>query len=280
MEFLQTDVNCLLNYNKAVGDKIKSLVPHSIEREDMLKSVWLVEKVVEKFLAHYKKEDLSSNKLFEGYLNEIYYALRKINLSLFDLETGSVFSKEKHSKAVKECCLRQELFVREIYNSVKGLKVENKKNFENKAKKFTFLLNINFARSIPNSAENMFMNLYQFKEEVYFIKTDDIFSYFYFYRDSKGNWFWSPPRKDDPEDVWMETPDTKVETGYWKGKSIPQQVADFIKWLDLFRPNIPEFYIKKVLKTQAVSKPGTMENLKENAEIIGEHLNNGKCQIF
>ena len=56
----------------------------------------------------------------------------------------------------------------------------------------------------------------------------------------------------DPEDIWIECPETRIEEGYWTGKIIPPYMAEYIVWLDLFFPNIPEFYLKKEEKKEEV----------------------------
>ena len=91
----------------------------------------------------------------------------------------------------------------------------------------------------------------QYKDMVYYVETNDVFSFFYFYR-TEDCWFWSPPKKTDPEDIWIECPETRIDEGYWRGKIIPPYMAEYIVWLDLFFPNIPEFYLKKEEKKEEV----------------------------
>ena len=108
-----------------------------------------------------------------------------------------------------------------------------------------FLLSIKCQIYLPLSCENIFVNMVQYKDQVYYIETNDLISFFYFYRTEDG-WYWSPPKKTDPEDIWIECPQTSIDEGYWKGKIIPAFIAEFIIWLDLFFPNIPEFYLKQL----------------------------------
>ena len=108
-----------------------------------------------------------------------------------------------------------------------------------------FLLSIKCQIYLPLSCENIFVNMVQYKDQVYYIETNDLISFFYFYRTEDG-WYWSPPKKTDPEDIWIECPQTSIDEGYWKGKIIPAFIVEFIIWLDLFFPNIPEFYLKQL----------------------------------
>ena len=74
-------------------------------------------------------------------------------------------------------------------------------------------------------------------------------------------------KKTDPEDIWIECPQTKINEGYWTGKIIPAYIAEFIIWLDLFFPNIPEFYLDQLtLETQGstTSKKKKKKKTKSN----------------
>ena len=102
---------------------------------------------------------------------------------------------------------------------------------------------------MPLSCENIFVNMVQYKDKVYYIETNDVISFFYFYRTDDG-WYWSPPKKTDPEDIWIECPQTSINEGYWTGKIIPAYISEFIIWLDLFFPNIPEFYMNQTKENE------------------------------
>ena len=104
----------------------------------------------------------------------------------------------------------------------------------------------------------------QYKDMVYYVETNDIFAFFYFYR-TEDAWYWSPPKKTDPEDIWIECPQVKIEEGYWNGKIIPYYMAEYIVWLDLFFPNIPEFYLKDD-NQESVQKKKSRKEKKEKTQ--------------
>lgn len=94
------------------------------------------------------------------------------------------------------------------------------------------------------ACENIFVNMVRLKHNVYFVETNEIFGFFYFYR-TEDEWLWSPPRKDDPEDIWFACPQTIIDQGFWIGSLLPPYIQEFIVWLDLIFPNIPEKYVKQ-----------------------------------
>ena len=126
-----------------------------------------------------------------------------------------------------------------------------------------FFLKLDYQKNIPNTIEYIFFNLVQFRDEVYYIKTRDIFNFFYFYRTEDGIWYWSPPKKTDPEDLWIESPNTKIASGYWINKKIPDYIEQFIIWLDIFSPRIPEFYTEKKRENNK-KEEDKLKNKEEN----------------
>lgn len=283
MEFIETSISNLTKYTAFLEDKLVKNVNESLEREDMLKTFILCKKVITLMC---EKFTLEHQHIFEEILNEVYVLLRKINSAFSEFMNGSYFSREKNMKLFKDACLRNELYLREIHNDLKQRKIFTVKS-KNQDKKSqidsntVFLLKLNYQKNIPNTAENIFINLVQFKDEVYYLKTSDTFGFFYFYRTNEGLWYWSPPRKTDPEDIWIPCPEVVIDKGYWIDKKIPDFVENFIIWLSIFTPNIPEFYKKPKIDKPFKDPKDNYENFANDMAAIQHNMNENKdCIIF
>ena len=168
-----------------------------------------------------------------------------------DYQKSTIFLKDKAVRDVKKGLLRNSYLseeylkgIRKFYEAYKKKIPKSFRPEKPKENKTEFLLSIKAQIYTPMSCENIFINMTQYKDMVYYVETNDMFSFFYFYRTEEG-WFWSPPKKTDPEDIWIECPEIRIEEGFWEGKIIPPYMAEFIVWLFFFNPKIPEFYFKK-----------------------------------
>jgi hypothetical protein len=290
MEYIETTIGNLAKFSNYLEECIKKHINESLEREDILKPFVFYKKVITIISKNYKKKiEANVKEYFDNLLNDIYTSLRKIHITIYQFTTGSLFSNDKNLKSLKDCCIRNEILIRDIYSNLKGsfdveveVKVKGdvpnntteiskkKKDINIIKSKRVFLLNIKNQRNIPATVENIFVNLIQYKDKVYYIQTNDIFNFFYFFRTEEGVWFWSPPRKTDPEDMWVQVPGLKVGDGFWKDKKIPNYMEQFIIWLDIFNPNIPEFYLPKENKEEEVEE-------KQNPTMVEKK---DKCVIF
>jgi hypothetical protein len=276
MECIEVNFNTFYKYFEFLEEKVKCNFNISLEREDILKVFMICKKVIDlvecKFLI----------KESEALLNEIYIILRKIHLSLSECLSGNYLDRHKTFKSFKNCCSRNEIFLRSLLDDLKELTGNHKISTEIKeSNNIKFIIKVTFG-NITNSVENIFLNMVQFKDEVYYVKTNDIFKFFYFFRTKDGVWFWSPPKETDPEDVWIAAPQIKIEKGHWLDHKIPQYIEDYIVWLDIFSPNIPEFYFKKKVKiyNEENDPEGKYEKLSDNIDKIEEKIANNKCLIF
>jgi hypothetical protein len=276
MEFIEIEFSSLKNYLDFLENNIKSKFNISREREDILKVFLVCRKLV--ILVSEKLEIKESQQLF----CEVYDVLRKIHISLSQYMNGSYIDEERNLKIFKNCCNRNEMYLRSLLEDLNEHQLANKKisNGNNIVPETKFLIKVTFG-NITNSVENIFTNLIQFKDEVYYFKTNDIFEFFYFFRTKEGIWYWSPPKKTDLEDVWIPAPEIKIDRGYWKDNKIPSYVEDFIIWLDIIRPNIPEFYQnKKKLFTPENDPEGKFEKLNHNIDKLEEQMSKKDCLIF
>ena len=126
-----------------------------------------------------------------------------------------------------------------------------------------FYLNISSQKNLLMSCEYIFVNMVQHKDMVYYVETNDVFNFFYFYRTDEC-WFWSPPKKTDPEDIWIECPKVRIEEGYWTGKIIPPFMAEFIMWLYLFFPKIPKEYLRNDVEDNSRDNNKTKQKGNDN----------------
>jgi len=96
-------------------------------------------------------------------------------------------------------------------------------------------INTSSFKSLNYSCEFYWARLVK-HDEVFYMEVDDMFKFFYFYLNEDGDWFWSPPKKEDPEDVWISCEDSKITEGNWKGKRVSRPFEEFLIWLDIFKP--------------------------------------------
>lgn len=280
MEYIETTIGKLAKYNQLIEKWIKRELPLTMENEEYLKpfrKYLLCFEMISKLLY----PNNSHSDYLTELLNELYTSLRKINFSLTDYHKSSLFSQDKGMKGLKACLARTQLVINAYHNTLKYYFNKNESNIPQgydpgkpTRSTITFYLSIKNQVNLPMSCENIFVNMVQYKDMVYYVETSDLFSFFYFYR-TEECWFWSPPKKTDPEDIWIECPDVKINEGYWKGEIIPEFMADYIVWLDLFFPNIPEFYIKK---EKAVVKGKKAKSNKNNSDNNDKDKKN--CSIF
>jgi hypothetical protein len=278
MEFIEVEFTSIVNYLNFLENNILSKFNISREREEILK-IFLVCRKLINFLSE-KLEIKEINQIF----NEIYEVLRKIHISLSLYLNGSYIDLEKNLKNFKNCCNRNEMYLKSLLEDLNEYKSGNKilsnKDSVDILKKTKFLIKATFG-NISNSTENIFLNLSQYKDEVYYIKTNDIFEFFYFFRTNEGRWYWSPPKKTDIEDVWILAPEIKIDKGYWTDKKIPTYIEDFIIWLDIIKPNIPQFYQKKNPMLTVENDPeGKYEKLNDNIDKLEEQMSKKNCIIF
>ena len=266
MEYIETTLGRLAKYTEHLEKWTRDILEESLETEEYCKTYSRYRKTIE-IIANHFYPNTSKRKFFEENLNELYTSLRKVNYMLTEFEKNSIFSRERNKKYLKQCLERNQYIINEYLSIMKKFdnKFKNKIPKDFKPDKITknetsFYLSIKNQKYTPLSCENIFVNMTQYKDMVYYVETNDVFSFFYFYR-TEDAWYWSPPKKTDPEDIWIECPQVKIEEGYWDGKIIPPYMAEFIVWLDLFFPNIPEFYLDKEQKEK---KETEKDNEKKN----------------
>ena len=285
MEYIETTIGRIAKYSEFLEKWTRRILPDTLETDGYCKTFSRYRKTFE-IIAKYLYINSSKRNYFENILNELYTSLRKMNYVLTDYEKGSIFARDRIIRDIKKCMEGNEFIIEEYLNELREFDRINKNKIPKNIvlpkvtrAEINFLLSIKNQKYTPLSCENMFVNMTQYKDLVYYIETNDIFSFFYFYRTDDG-WFWSPPKKTDPEDIWIECPNINIEEGYWAGKIIPPYMAEYIIWLDLFFPNIPEFYMKREKKNKKtkrnsnVNNNQTTEDQKENEQIIENNNNN------
>ena len=268
MECIETTLNRVVKYNDLLEISVKKLLPDNMETEELLKTFSRYRKLFE-IIGKLFYPKTQKKKYFEAYLNETYTSLRKLHMMLTQFDKSTVFSRDKCIRDVKQCIKRNDFLIDDYLKTLKKFEEKYKKKVPSKFKpgpildnETVFLLSIRCQIYLPLSCENIFVNMVQYKDKVYYFETNDIISFFYFYRTDEG-WYWSPPKKTDPEDIWIECPQTKINEGYWTGKIIPAYIAEFIVWLDLFFPNIPEFYLNQLTEQTEGSKSNTTKKKKK-----------------
>ena len=249
MEYIESTIGRLAKYTEHLEKWTRDILQDSLETEEYCKIYARYRKTIE-IIANHFFPNTTKRKLFEENLTELYTSLRKINYTLTDYEKNSIYSRARNEKYLKQCLERNQFLIDEYLIMMrkfdKKFKDKIPKNFtppKVTKNETTFYLSIKNQIYTPLSCENIFVNMTQYKDMVYYVETNDVFAFFYFYR-TEDAWYWSPPKKTDPEDIWIECPQVKIEEGYWNGKIIPYYMAEYIVWLDLFFPNIPEFYLK------------------------------------
>ena len=230
MECIETTLNRVVKYNDILESSTKKLLPDNLETEELLKTFSRYRKLYE-IIGSLFFPKTQKKKYFEAYLNETYTSLRKLHMMLTQYDKSTVFSKDKCIRDVKQCIRRNDFLIDDYLKTLKKFEEKYRKKVPSKFKpepillnETIFLLSIKCQIYLPLSCENIFVNMVQYKDKVYYVETNDIISFFYFYRTEDG-WYWSPPKKTDPEDIWIECPQTKINEGYWTGKIIPAYIA-------------------------------------------------------
>jgi hypothetical protein len=298
MEYIETTIGRIAKYSEFLEKWTRRILPDTMETDEYCKTFSRYRKTFELVAKHFYPNTTKRNYL-EDILNELYTSLRKINYVLTDYEKASIYARERMIREIKKCMERNEFIIQEYLSEIRAFDNKNKNNVPKNIilpkvtrSEINFLLSIKNQKYTPLSCENIFVNMVQYKDLVYYIETNDVFSFFYFYRTDDG-WFWSPPKKTDPEDIWIECPNIRIDEGYWTGKIIPPYMAEYIIWLDLFFPNIPDFYMETENKKKN-SKKKSKDNKKnrkdthhdsikipENNENENEQKENNKeCKIF
>ena len=118
MEFIETTVGSLVKYIKYLDNITKNYINESLQREELLKSFWICQKIIHVITINEKSGKSHQEISYNDNLNEIYIILRKIHSSFSQFITGSIFNEEKNYKSLKECFVRQELYLNEIYKDV------------------------------------------------------------------------------------------------------------------------------------------------------------------
>jgi hypothetical protein len=228
MEYIQTSRFRLITYIEYLFNKLNGHLPETMDREDILKPLSITKKLIQ----YYNSFELS--KQIQEILNDLYVVLRKFNSDIRTYCENSTFLKQSSFKSLKEAAYRYELYLKELYyNSISHLtKTEMSANLVEPM----FNLSLGFYKNIPNTAEHIFTNMVQYKDDVYYIQTNDIFEFIYLYQASDRSWYWSPPKKTDLEDIWIKCPEVSIDSGYWVDKKLYSNIAEYIIWLDMFRP--------------------------------------------
>jgi hypothetical protein len=226
MEYIQTKRERLLLFIDHMESKVTKEIPESIDKENIYKPL----KKSRKIIQYYNSFELTNQ--IQDIFNDLYIVLRKYSSELRTFFENSTFTKESSFKALKEASYRHELYLKELYyGQISSPSNNGKKLFEP-----MFNLSLGFYKNIPNTAEYIFTNMVQYRDEVYYIQTGDIFEFIYLYQASDYSWYWSPPKKTDLEDVWVKCPDVVIASGYWRDKKLFSNIAEYIIWLDIFRP--------------------------------------------
>ena len=93
---------------------------------------------------------------------------------------------------------------------------------------------------ITHTVEEIFTNLNRHQKELFYYETEDNFLFLYFFRGVDENWYWSPPKKDDKEDLWIKVPNIKIPSGHFVNQRVRKHIEEFIIWLDIFKPENPD----------------------------------------
>jgi hypothetical protein len=275
MEYIETKISNFFKYIKYVENNILNNIIESISRESLLKPLIFCKKITNLIIEKYCEQN---EKQFEEILNEVYIILRRIDFGFSNYINGSFFDREKNLKNLKSLCMRNEIYTRELVTSI----IDSKQNKFIKnifTQDNTFLLKIKSQINLAKTAENIYINLERFKDDIYYLKTNDLFGYFYFYRGNEECWYWSPPKKTDPDDIWFICPQIKIDKGFWIDKLLPDYLINFIIWLDIFSPNIPEYTKYKIEEVLNPPKDN-YEKLSQNMQKLESQMEKDNCVII
>ena len=179
----------------------------------------------------------------ENVLNDLYDILRKFNMQIKDYNNGSIFAKHISLDELLKASKRAYIYLNSCYLPI--IKKQQNDYDDDYNDNLKFNLHIDKYSNSPFTEEYIMYKLAVHEENIFYYKTNDtVFKFFYFYKTIDNQWHWSPPRKTDPEDIWMLCPKYTVESGYWKGMTIPRFIEDYVIWLDIFNPDLP--YIERV----------------------------------
>ena len=226
MEIFETTISKLIKYILYLDTTIKSSVEDSLEREDIFK------------LLNYSKRLLTVIQTPSEGVNilctDIYIFLRKISEEITNHNNSNLFSKDKTFKNLKESCKRNHILLEDKYSEI--LNHPKNKSFE----KIKISIDVSYFINIPKSPEFNFTHLVRNENDIFYFETDDSFQYLYFFLGLDLEWYWSPPKKEDLQDIWIKVPSTKIVKGHYSSQTVQKYTEDFIIWLDVFSPNLPE----------------------------------------
>ena len=196
MECIETTLNRVVKYNDILESSTKKLLPDNIETEELLKTFTRYRKLFE-IIGKLFYPKTAKKKYFEAYFNEACTSLRKLHMMLTQYDKSTVFSRDKCIRDVKQCIKRNDFLIEDYLKTLKKFEEKYKKKVPSKFKpglitenETVFLLSIKCQIYIPLSCENIFVNMVQYKDKVYYFETNDVISFFYFYRTEDG-WYWS-----------------------------------------------------------------------------------------
>ena len=201
MECIETTLNRLVKYNDLLEKSTKKLLPDNVETEEILKTFSRYRRLYD-IIGKLFFPKTAKKKYFEAYLNETYTSLRKLHMMLTQYDKSTIFSRDKCIRDVKQCMKRNDFLIDDYLKTIKKFEEKYKKKVPSKFNpgplidnETVFLLSIKCQIYLPLSCENIFVNMVQYKDQVYYIETNDLISFFYFYRTEDG-WYWSPPKKN------------------------------------------------------------------------------------
>lgn len=243
MEYVIVKISGMKKLSEFIRLKINRSFKQSIDNDVLLKPVKLFNKIIENIHEINSKHELL--------LNDIYSQIKKFYSYIKDYNSSTI-SKEKRFEDLKKSSNRISIYLETLYpnyikeksNILRELNeywsnIFNFKDSNDVNDQLEFKLKLINFQKMPYCEEYVMFNIVHHQEGTYFYKVNDtIFKFFYFYKSEDDTWFWSPPRKTDLNDVWMECPKYKVEEGYWKGWTIPKYVEEFVVWLSLLKPII------------------------------------------
>ena len=222
----ETSISTIIAYISHLQSVINTILEDCIDREDIFK------------LLNYSKRLLyviqGSSKGVNLLSTDIYTFLRKISQAISDHDNSNIFFKDKTFKELKLSCQRNFIYLEEKYSQILVSAINP--NYE----MIKVEIDLSFFVDIPKTPENNFTSLTKHDNEIYFFETDDFFQFLYFFKGVDDMWYWSPPKNKDPKDVWIKVPLVKISEGYWAKQKIQKHIEDFMIWLAIFNPRIPE----------------------------------------
>ncbi len=237
MNYVEIPIVSFKKYIVNIRIKLTYSVEQSIENDDLYKPLNFCLKVI--------KIIKKLNQRSEDVLNDIYEILRKYYLHVKDFINGNTFVNQQNIIELRKAASRAYLYLKSCYLNAykKGIAMSDTPDEYNDDIKFR--LHIDKYANCPYTEEYIMYSIILHEDNIFFFRLkDSIFKFFYFYKTIDNEWYWSPPRKTDKDDIWMKCPKFTVEEGHWKGMSIPRFVEEFVVWLDLLKPDLP--YLERV----------------------------------